>query len=292
MNQPHVPGQPPLRAPPPSGYPNEYEKLLLRPRRPGRGLLVTASVLAVLAAVLAYYTLQLWQSQAEAQRELKTTQRTVTELRTERDKTHARDEQRDKRLAELNEELASTKVALTNAEQKLDELAEKRADALKNMREFREMAARFKRMIDSGRLKITIRRGRMVVDLPAQVLFDSGSAELSAEGKKALREVARILRKVRGKRFIVGGHTDNVKINKRKSPYSSNWALSAARAVTVTETLIRSGLRPAHLVAAGYGPYDPVARNSSEAGRQDNRRIEIILEPKLRELPERLEKKL
>jgi chemotaxis protein MotB len=130
----------------------------------------------------------------------------------------------------------------------------------------------------------------MVVDLPAQVLFPSGSAELSDEGKKSLREVAKILRRVKGKRFIVGGHSDNVKLT-GTGQYSSNWALSAARAVTVTESLVRFGLRADHLVAAGYGPHDPVAGNHSEAGRQENRRIEIILEPKVRELPELPDKK-
>jgi chemotaxis protein MotB len=138
-------------------------------------------------------------------------------------------------------------------------------------------------MIDSGRLKVTFRRGRMIVELPAQVLFPSGSAELTDDGQKSLAEVAHILRVMRGRHFIVGGHTDNVPVSTER--FANNWELSTARAVTVTGALIRGGLRPEQLVAAGYSEYDPVARNTSEAGRQKNRRIEIMLEPRLKPIP-------
>ena len=82
----------------------------------------------------------------------------------------------------------------------------------------------------------------MIVELPAAVLFASGSAELSGDGRQALQEIAKILKKVPGKRFMVGGHTDDVPLTKNAA-YASNWALSAARAVMVTEELIQAGLR-------------------------------------------------
>ena len=151
--------------------------------------------------------------------------------------------------------------------------------------EFRAVTKQFQRMIDSGKLQISFRRGRMIVELPAAVLFASGKAEVSPEGRQALQEIAKILRKVPGKRFIVGGHTDDVPIGKGAGDYSSNWSLSAARAVTVTESLIAAGLRANHLVASGYGEYDPIASNASERGRQKNRRMEIVLEPELAALP-------
>lgn len=78
-------------------------------------------------------------------------------------------------------------------------------------------------------------------------------------------------------------------ISKAQGGFSSNWALSAARAVTVTEALIDSGVKPTRLNAAGFGPYDPIASNASSKGRQKNRRIEIVLEPNLRELPASLQ---
>jgi chemotaxis protein MotB len=89
---------------------------------------------------------------------------------------------------------------------------------------------------------------------------------------------------MRSRRFQVAGHTDNIPV--ATAQFKSNWELSSARAVNVTGALIRGGLRPEQLVAAGYGEYDPVARNTKEAGRAKNRRIEIILEPRLREFPE------
>jgi chemotaxis protein MotB len=149
--------------------------------------------------------------------------------------------------------------------------------------EYKEMMAQLKRMIDSGRLEVTFRHGRMIVELPAQVLFPSGSADVTKEGHEALAEVARILRGLKSRRFIVAGHTDNIPVTGR---FASNWELATARAVHVTEELIQGGLRPEQLVAAGYGEYDPIARNISEKGRQKNRSIEIILEPRLKPLPE------
>jgi chemotaxis protein MotB len=88
---------------------------------------------------------------------------------------------------------------------------------------------------------------------------------------------------MRARRFIVAGHTDNVPV--ATDQFANNWELSTARAVKVTSALIRGGLRPEQLVAAGASEYDPVARNTSEAGRQKNRRIEIILEPRLQPIP-------
>jgi len=141
-------------------------------------------------------------------------------------------------------------------------------------------------MIDSGRLDVTFRRGRMIVELPAQVLFPSGSSELTGDGGKALADVAKVLRSLRSRRFIVAGHTDNIPV--ATPQFKSNWELSTARAVEVTKELVRGGLRPEQLVAAGYSEYDPVARNSNEKGRQKNRRIEIILEPRLAPMPKAL----
>jgi hypothetical protein len=81
-------------------------------------------------------------------------------------------------------------------------------------------------------------------------------------------------------RELLAGHTDNVRLGK-DDKFHSNWELSTARAVKVTELLVEKGVRPSNLVAAGYGEYDPVVSNATKTGRQKNRRIEIILEPQL-----------
>jgi chemotaxis protein MotB len=184
-------------------------------------------------------------------------------------------------LAELGKKLDDANAEVVAANMNVVELVDERGELGAELAEFKQMSRELSRMIDSGRLQVSFRRGRMVVDLKAQVLFASGSAELTADGKDALKEVAKSLRGFKGRHFIVAGHTDNIPVT---GPFENNWALSSARALNVTGALIRSGLRPQQLVAAGYGEYDPIARNTTDAGRQSNRRIEIILEPRLRDV--------
>lgn len=180
---------------------------------------------------------------------------------------------------EVSTRLASVETSLTTCESSVQNLEKQRARARELMAEFQGMTKKFQKMIDTGQLEVELRRGQMVVKLPAQILFPSGSATLSEEGQAAIAEVARILKSVKNRRFTVAGHTDSIPI--KGGEFKSNWELSTARAVTVTELLIQKGMRPQNLSAAGFGPYAPVATNKTEAGRRRNRRIEIILEPQL-----------
>jgi chemotaxis protein MotB len=179
---------------------------------------------------------------------------------------------------------AETAAHLDASSTELEALRAQRAEDDKRLAAFQAMTEKFRKMIDSGKLEVTIRHGRMIVKLPASVLFASGSADLSKDGKTALAEVASVLKQFPDRRFMVAGHTDNVP-TLPTSPFKDNWQLSAARAVTVTEALVASGMNGAHLAAAGYNEYEPVRENGSEAGRQENRRIEIVLLPNLAELP-------
>ncbi len=183
----------------------------------------------------------------------------------------------------LEEQIAGLEAALQNVKSRVGDLKDEKQKALREANQFKRFSKQFQRMINSGKLEVVFRNGRMVVNLPAQVLFDSGSAELTEDGLKALSEVAKILRRVKNKRFVVGGHTDNQKI--RKSSFVSNWELASARAIVVTKTLIKAGLSPKNLIAAGYSQYAPIASNRTDVGRQKNRRIEIILEPFLKKIP-------
>jgi len=210
-------------------------------------------------------------------------------------KTHAADVEKlladctstrdaDKAKREETEKLAQDTANNLNAtKQELDELRQQHADADKRLAMFKSLGDRLRKMIDAGKLEVTVRRGRMIVKLPAEVLFASGSAQLAPEGQGPLREVAAALRTFADRRFMIAGHTDNVPIG--PSNYKSNWELSTARAVTVTEFLASVGMNPSRLVAAGYSEYDPIKPNNSEAGRKENRRIEIVLLPDLSELP-------
>ena len=138
-------------------------------------------------------------------------------------------------------------------------------------------------MIDAGQLKVTIRNGRMLIVLPTDVLFDSGRTDLKPAGKTAMTQVAQALATIRDRRFLVSGHTDNVPI--KTSRFPSNWELSTARAVEVAKLLVAGGMKPDVLGAAGYAEFDPVAQNDTPQNKALNRRIEIILEPNLSDLP-------
>lgn len=176
---------------------------------------------------------------------------------------------------------ASASLAASATE--LEDLRKQRAENEKRLAAFKDMTEKFRKMIDSGKLEVVHRNGRMVVKLSASVLFASGSAELSQEGQRAITDVAAILKEFKDRKFMVAGHTDNVPL--KSSPFKDNWELSTARAVTVTSQLIASGMKASHLAAAGYSEFEPLRANTTEAGRKENRRIEIVLLPNLAELP-------
>jgi chemotaxis protein MotB len=249
-------------------------------RRSNVGVYVFAILLSIAAVGLGAYA---WQLLSETEK-LKGDVAGLEQVRQETQQRVAvllqKNSEQEKRGQETSSERDQLKEALAAATARLTELEDASAANNQRLAEFRDLRAKFQRMIDSGALDITFRRGRMIVEMPAAVLFDSGSADLSTAGKETVVRVAKILRQVPRHHFLVGGHTDNVPAVK---DYKSNWELSAARALHVTDTLIGHGVPPQRLVLAGYSEYDPVAGNGSEAGRQKNRRIEIILEPYVEE---------
>jgi chemotaxis protein MotB len=182
--------------------------------------------------------------------------------------------------------VAAAQIAtnLKGSQSELDALRAERAETEKRLEAFRALTASFQKMIDSGKLQVTMRHGRMIVKLPAEILFASGSADISKEGQTALTEVAGILKQMPERRFMIAGHTDNVPVGP-PSPFKNNLQLSTARAEHVTEQLITAGMNPAHLSAAGYSEYEPARENTTDAGRRENRRIEIVLLPNLAEVP-------
>jgi chemotaxis protein MotB len=186
--------------------------------------------------------------------------------------------------AEAEKRAADIASTLKASQVELDELRAQRAEADKRLAAFQALTDKFRKMIDSGKLQVILRHGRMVVKLPAGILFASGSADVSKDGKTALVDVAAILKQMPERRFMIAGHTDNVPVTP-PSPFKNNLQLSTARAETVTEQLIAAGMNPAHLSAAGYSEYEPVRENGSDSGRQENRRIEIVLSPEIADLP-------
>jgi chemotaxis protein MotB len=148
---------------------------------------------------------------------------------------------------------------------------------------YRSLEARLRDAISAGTLAVQVRKGKMLVKLANEILFDAGQATLRSDGQKALHEVAQALKEIPDRDFLVSGHTDNQPI--KSSPFASNWDLSTARAVTVVRFLQSEGVDPRHLAAAGYSEFDNVADNSVASERGKNRRLEIVVMPRIDELP-------
>lgn len=194
-----------------------------------------------------------------------------------------------KRLEKLGqnvEKLTSERGALAGAldatKERLEELRKQKAAAEALAATFQNLVSRLKSMSDAGQLKVSIRGGRMLITMPNDVLFDSGRTDLKKDAQATLASIAQVLSTITDRHFLVAGHTDNVPIRTERFP--SNWELSTARAVEVTRFLVSKGMKPEVLAAAGYGEFDAVAANEPET-RSLNRRIEIILQPNLSELP-------
>jgi chemotaxis protein MotB len=184
---------------------------------------------------------------------------------------------------ELSGERSQLQAGLESTKAQLEELRKQKAAAEARAATFRTLVEKLRSMVDSGQIKVTIRNGRMLIALPNDVLFDSGKTALKTEGKEAIGKIAQVLATIADRRFLVGGHTDNVPIKNAKFP--SNWELSTARAVEVVKLLIAGGMKPQVLGAAGYADADPVASNDAPETKAQNRRIEIVLEPNLSDLP-------
>ncbi len=160
-----------------------------------------------------------------------------------------------------------------------------------------QFKTQFAKMVDSGAIEVTNRHGNIVLSLPAQVLFPSGVAELSDDGKIKVHEIGFTLKDKGPKddkgtytaRYLVVGHSDNQPL--KNSVYKDNWELSTARALTVTRELVAAGMNPKNLLPSGAGEHDPLGSNSSVKDMSRNRRIEIVLMPAISELPDPKEKK-
>lgn len=123
---------------------------------------------------------------------------------------------------------------------------------------------------------VTVRRGTTMleVEIRSDILFASGSAEPSAVALATVRSLAGILRE-EPNAMRVEGYTDDRPISTLQFP--SNWELSAARAASVVHALVDAGIAPERLAVVGYGEQRPVADNASEAGRNANRRVLLVI---------------
>jgi chemotaxis protein MotB len=212
----------------------------------------------------------------------------ISKNREEIAKTKDELEKLNKNKAALEEEYKQTQELLSASQNKLKTMQQIEAETKKRNEIYARFVSQLQKMIDAGQLSVSIEKGRIVINLPDNVLFKTGHANVNAEGQKVLKEIANVLKEFKDRRFQVEGHTDNVPI--KSSRYPSNWELSTARALNVVHLMIQEGMNPQNISAAGYGEFQPRADNETPEGRKLNRRIEIIMLPNLEILSNELPK--
>jgi len=133
-------------------------------------------------------------------------------------------------------------------------------------------------------LTVEIKNGKVYVSLTDKLLFPSGSIIIDEKGKQALASLANVLKQQPEINIAVEGHTDNQKIN-NLGQIKDNWDLSVLRATSVVRYLTENEkVQSVRMTATGKGEFQPLGSNASADGRSKNRRIEIVLSPKLDEL--------
>ena len=182
-----------------------------------------------------------------------------------------------KQIAAVKADLENTKGEINKVKQMV-EMKEKELQSLKG-----DVEAAF---ADYEKLGLTVDgdNERLYITMPEKVLFKSGSARLDKEDKAILKKMADILVADPNLHLLVEGHADMQKI--ASGAYSDNWDLSVARSVAVVRELVKQGVSPAQVTAAGAGEYSPAVTENpkSKETLQANRRTEFILEPNLEKI--------
>lgn len=145
------------------------------------------------------------------------------------------------------------------------------------------LTTKLTRSLDSSEMddvNVKVLKGVVYISLADNMLFQSGSYDVNTRAMETLGKIAKIIKDYGDYDVLVEGNTDPVPIN--RTNIRNNWDLSALRASSIVQVLQNDfGIDPSRLTAAGRGEFNPVADNSTEVGRQRNRRTEIIITPKL-----------
>jgi len=190
-------------------------------------------------------------------------------------------------LRQLREELEGKVEALgqvrdeleTNLRESESELVRYTEEVQQLRQTYGELVADLESEVAAGRIEIDRLREGLRVNLSQEILFDSGSAQLSERGRAVIGKLAERLATA-PHRIEVQGHTDDAGIRGSLARrYPSNWDLAAARAVNVVRLLAQHGVPPERMSAVSFGEFQPLAPNDTPEGRAKNRRIEIRLLP-------------
>ncbi|PIQ15436.1 MAG: cell envelope biogenesis protein OmpA [Flavobacteriales bacterium CG18_big_fil_WC_8_21_14_2_50_32_9] len=216
---------------------------------------------------------------------MKQLQKTQEELQAQEDALRALEgtlQKKETTLNKLTEELQAREKRVNELESLISR-QDSMVNALKN--KVKEALLGF----ENNGLTIEQKNGKVYVSLDESLLFASGSYSVGERGIDALKKLAKVLEQNQEINVLVEGHTDNVPL-KGSGDIKDNWDLSVKRATSVVKIITEnSKTNPKRLTAAGRGEYFPLDLTNTPEGRKKNRRIEVILTPKLDELFELLE---
>jgi chemotaxis protein MotB len=182
---------------------------------------------------------------------------------------------------EMAEKIGIFREQLQAREQKISQIA----------KTYQDFVGYLSTEISEGKIRVDQSEKGLKLNLVDKILFPSGSSELTLKGKEVLEKVGFVLKDMKDRKIQVEGHADNVRISPNlRSRFQSNWELSTLRAAAVARFLDeRVGIDPRLLAATGYSSYQPVSSNDTLGGRQENRRIEVLLLPLTPQEMERLD---
>jgi chemotaxis protein MotB len=193
-------------------------------------------------------------------------------------------EAKEQALAAENQRLEKLKKELEDRSNRVADLEKVIADKDAAMRALKDAISRALTDFEGKGLTVEQRNGKVYVSMENKLLFNSGSWAVGTEGRRAVQQLGTVLGQNPDIAVLIEGHTDNVPYQ-GSGQLSGNWDLSTKRATAIVNILREnSAINPENLTAAGRGEFAPVATNDTPEGRAKNRRIEVILTPKLDEL--------
>jgi len=199
-------------------------------------------------------------------------------------------EAKEKSLAAEQERLNKLKADLEASSKRLNELESYIAAKEASMNKLKETLSKSLKAFEGKGLTVEQRNGKVYVSMENKLLFGTGSWAVGAEGKTAVVAVGKVLADNPEISVLIEGHTDNDKIlGAIGGGIENNWDLSTKRATAIVNILSENkGVKKENLTAAGRGEFAPLMSNDTPEGKAKNRRIEIILTPKLDEISKML----
>ena len=191
-------------------------------------------------------------------------------------------------LDEKGKALALEQERLSKSAQRLQELEDLIAAKEASMKKLKETLSKALNSFEGKGLTVQQKNGKVYVSMENKLLFNSGSWAVGSEGKKAVVELGKVLGDNPDIAVLIEGHTDDDAFT-ASGPIADNWDLSTKRATSIVAILSENKkINKENLTAAGKGEFSPLASNATADGKSKNRRIEIILTPRLDEIAQML----